>query len=436
MDETTKRALRAYLAEMSKGEKERDAKAMADAEKVLQASLDSSTPEKATAMLDEIRKEVAQLRKDLDAESESRRQAERRSLIFRAPSGQPLVDGRGRLRMRFSHPELSREMYGLAKAIHTARTGGTVDKVLVPSGPQGEGYVIPETLSTEIERMVETVGVMRGLAGPIPLGAGTNKFARRLAGAIAYFKTAGAEATESEPEFGQYEMSAETLIALIETALEFEEDSAVNIGDFIATEMAYAIALKEDDAAINGDGSAGYGGITGILNSTYVTVKTMEAADDAFTDLDTMDYLTDMESEVWDGALANATFLLHRSIKALVKKIKDSAGLPIWQPAVGGEPSEILGYPHAVSGKMPALAATAASTKFLAFGDFRRGLKTGRRGTYRLDWSPIPGFKNLTNCWRAFERIDMAVVGFTAAEIAAHTELGNPICVLRTGAGA
>jgi len=434
MDETIRNALRAYLEEMKKPAEERDAARLAEAEKAIAAAAANTDDGKAGEVLAAVKAEVEQLRKDLDAAAEERRKLARQSLLVRTGDGTVATYKNGHAKMRFPDPEMAREFADFARKVYTARTGGPADKALTTGGASGEGYVIPDTFHDTIDRMVETVGFARQYAGPIPLGPGANDFARRLAGAVAYFKTEGAEATESAPSFGTYSMTARTLIALLELSVEFEEDVMLDIGNYVATEFTYAISDKEDDCAINGDGTADYGLITGILESTYVTVKTMDGGDDGFTDLNTMDYLTDLESEVWDGALADANYLMSRSILALVKKIKDSAGLPIWQPPAASAPGEILGYPYARSGKMPALSATDVSTRFVAFGDFRRGLKFGRRGTYRLDWSPHPGFKNYTNCWRAVERIAMSVVGFTAAEIAANPELGNPIAVLRTAA--
>ncbi len=335
------------------------------------------------------------------------------------------------LRFRFSSPDKARGFGEFCGKVFGNFTGIGGDKALTPATDAEGGYTIPDEWSSEIEIMIDTVGKARAIAGPIPLPAGTFKKARRLSGAIMYWKAPGATVPDSTPSYGQLTMSAETLMGLIDTDLEFEEDTMLNVGNYLATEFAYAFAGEEDRVAFVGTGIATDGGITGILNSTYVTTVTMDAGDVAFSNL-AYDYLIDMEANVWEEALDNAFFLWHRTIKALAKKLKDTANRPIWQPAAGSEPDEIIGYPHIASGKMRGTADSAVSTTFLAFGDFRRGLLLGRRGQLRIDYSNIPNFKSAQGCWRALGRLDMAVQGFTAAEITANAELANPIVVLKT----
>ena len=429
-------ALKALRDEKSKGEK-----ASAETMDTLcdeAWNLATSDEAKGYGAVPEMAAQIIQLRADVDDAHDRLRKDERRSLALPLVVPTPGAPGQ-RPRFRFSHPELSRGFAELAKSIRDARRAGREEiefdgKALTPNSDAEGGYAIPDAqLASELEMMVESAGVAGQIAGVMPLPAGGLKVARRLSGAVAEWKTPGAEGTPSTPTFGTFSMAAETLFALIETDVEFEEDTAIQVGNYLATEFAYAIADEEDRVAFVGTGIGTDGGITGILNSTYVTIVEMDAGEDAFTDLDTMDYLVDCEAAVWDGALANAHWLVHRTVRAIVKKIKDSAGLPIWQPPAAGEPGEIIGYPHLNAGRMRAAADSAAETTFLAFGDFRRGLRIGRRGQMRIDWSRDAGFRSLQNVWRCYERLDMGVMGFTAAEIAAHSELANPIAVLKTG---
>jgi len=433
MNEELRKALAAYFSEMAKAEGDRDEKTLADAEKVITAAVENTEDGTAGEVVAELSARVEQLTQDLAAEAEERRKEARIRLITPSPlTGLPSRDAAGRLKLRFSHPELSREMFEFAQKIYTDRIRG--EKQLTPASDEHGGYVIPESLWSELQIMMEIVGVAADICGSVPLPAGTLRLPRVLELAIAYFKAPGAEAEESISKLGTDSLSAQTLIGLMQTTLEFEEDAAIDVGNFIARAFVYAITKKEDDCMVNGDGTADYGEMTGILNSDRVTLETMDAGDDAFTDLDSFDYLTKMEANVWEPGLDNAKFLMSRSIKALLKRAKDSAGLPIWQPTAGSEPSDLMGYPHRTTGRMPALSASDVSTKFLAFGDFRVGVLIGRRGGYRLDYSPMPGFKTLTSYWRAFERIDMQVRGYTSTEISENADLVNPITVLRTAA--
>jgi HK97 family phage major capsid protein len=331
---------------------------------------------------------------------------------------------------RFSRPELAKDFGAFCQKLYSGDK-----KSLTPlSGGEG-GYLLPSPeIAAEIVRMAATVGIAARIGRPVPMGAGGFGQTRRLGGAIAYWKTSGAAGTPSSPTFGRLDMRPETLMALVDVDIELEQDSMADLGNYLAGEFAYALAYKEDQAAFIGDGSPTYGGITGILNSDRVTIVDMDAADEDFSDLTYAD-LVDMEAAVWEGGLDNAAWLFHRTVKALVKKLEDTAGHLIWQAGTLGEPPEIMGYRHYASGLMRGIAATDTETTFMAFGDFRSGLYIGRRGPVSIDYSPAPNWTNLQNSWRAYERVSIAVNGFTAAEIAAHPELANPISVLKTGAG-
>lgn len=425
--------LAAMMALLSVPPDQRDEKEIAKSLKAMEAELQSDGM-KARADFDvkAFEAELEQLRKDFDAQAEELREVKRRKIA--QPTGRMIRPGVPL--MRFSHPDLAREFAHFCLDIKSIREGSApkYNKDLTPVDDSEGGYLIPSAeLASEISIMVEAVGVAGQIAGPVPMGAGGFNQVRRLGGATAYWKAAGAEGTESTPTFGRLDMKAETLICLVDVDLELDEDSMVSLGNYLASEFAYAIAYKEDQAAFIGDGSPTYGGITGILNSDRVTIVDMGSGDTGFANL-SYDDLVDLEANVWEGALVNAQWLMHRTIKALVKKLKDTANMPIWQRTSGPEPDDLNGYPLQVASLMRSTADTAVSTTFLAFGDFRSGLKIGRRGGLRIDYSDEVAFKNFQRVWRAIERVDIQVNGFTSTEITAHSELANPIAVLKTAA--
>ncbi len=65
---------------------------------------------------------------------------------------------------------------------------------------------------------------------------------------------------------------------------------------------------------------------------------------------------------------ARATWLMHDSTVAAVRKLKDANNQYIWQPGLqAGQPDMLLGRPVRVSRYMPEIALDA---KTVAFGDF------------------------------------------------------------------
>jgi HK97 family phage major capsid protein len=60
------------------------------------------------------------------------------------------------------------------------------------------------------------------------------------------------------------QLTAKKLAALVTLSSELDEDAIVEMVDYVANEIAWAMASKEDDCAFNGDGTSTYGGMKGV----------------------------------------------------------------------------------------------------------------------------------------------------------------------------
>ena len=335
--------------------------------------------------------------------------------------------------MRFSHPELSREFAEFCFRI--ARK----DPSLTPYNDSEGGYLVPSPqIAAEIFRMVEAVGVAARIGRMIPMGEGGASINRGIEGARMYWKAAGQPGQRSRPTFGRLTMQPETLFGLIDSPIELAEDTMINIGDYIASEIALGMALEEDRVAFMGTGSPEDGGIVGILNSDRVTDVVMATGRTSMRQLN-FDDITEMETAIASVAADNAMFLSHRTIITVVKQIKDNMGRMIWQPAAGNEPNNIIGYNYVRASQMPGTRFDAPDMPFMAFGNFSRGLLIGRRGTLRIEYSDHAGFESGVRVWRGMQRLDIGIQGYTQAEIdqahaASKLDLMNPICRVRTAA--
>lgn len=70
--------------------------------------------------------------------------------------------------------------------------------------------------------------------------------------------------------------------------------------------------------------------------------------------------------------LSGTAFIMHDTVLAAVRKIKDANSLPIWQQGmIPGQPSSLFGYPVVVDNSMPAKSATVGAVQIL-FGNFNR----------------------------------------------------------------
>jgi HK97 family phage major capsid protein len=389
---------------------------------------DGGDGEAAGSRRDDLAQQVLQLQADMKSLA---RQSAQMTVIRRMSS--PVRDGQvlrdGRAMMGFQHDADAKDFADFCLRI---RHGETKD--LSPAGGEEGGYLVPSPqVDMEIRRMVMEVGLAARIGREQPLAAGGNLALRRLAGPTAYWKAAGAAGTPSTPTIGGLRLTPETLLALVDVDFELFQDSTVNLGNYLATEFAYALGYKEDEAAFVGDGSPTYAGITGILNSDRVTEVTI--ASGATVAIFHFIDLANMEAELADMAFDNAAWLMHATTRAAIKGMTRDLDnqLPLWQRPSEKEPPEIMGYRHHVSGFFPRRMAVGADTRFLAFGDFSRGLLYGVRSRLAIDYSDAAGWVKLQRCFRCYERIDIAVDGFTSDERTAHPELRNPIVVLKTG---
>lgn len=424
--EKLKTALATLVAEAAKAPNHDAARFTEAASLVTEALKTGAFGADGPGQIETVLADLKQLRSELDELAKQHLALSRRSLM--EPVDGAVVPNTRIPLWRFCRATDARDLFDLCKAIKAGDS-----KQLTPvTGPEG-GFAIPTRISEGILTIMRTVGQMEQLAMPTPLGPGTTRLLRSLTPGQIFWKAPGAAATPATPTMGFLDMAAETLIGLILVDLELEEDSSVDIGNFVGTLLGYLHAQEIDRVLCTGTGIAADGGITGIFASPHVTIVSAAAGHTTIAACTYADLLR-AEAAVWQKGLNGAQWLVGRYTKSIMKAFVDTAGHPLWQPPNMAEPGTFMGYGHTSCDAVPGTAATGISTGFLAFGNFFAGLRFGRRGPLVLDFSAIPGWTTLQKFWRCYQRCDAAVVGFTAAEIAAAANLVNPIAALATAA--
>ena len=100
----------------------------------------------------------------------------------------------------------------------------------------------------------------------------------------------------------------------------------------------------------------------------------------------TYDDLVDLMHSVNRAYRANGRFMLNDVSMAVVRKLKDTTGRPIWNPGdaegiAGGVPSTLCGYGFTINDDM---AVMAAGAKSIAFGDLSKYMIRDVAGTTSL----------------------------------------------------
>jgi len=279
------------------------------------------------------------------------------------------------------HPDISvkrKELSGRVRDITKALLSGNdvllKEMTTDASGSPYAGYTVDTELSAEIRHLITEYGVARREMMSIPLTKGSYKANNLATDVTVYWVDEGAVVGSTQAVIGQEELTLKKLGAIVTLTSELLEDTEIDLISFIASRVAEGFARAEDLAFFKGDGTSTYGSFTGLLVASDVNEVTLTGT--TFASM-TADDLLDMIDETPAGALANAKFFYHRTIKSIIRKLKDDQNAYIYQaPSVSG-PATVWGYPEVLVEAMPTASDTAADTSFVLFGDLRKACIQG-----------------------------------------------------------
>jgi HK97 family phage major capsid protein len=145
--------------------------------------------------------------------------------------------------------------------------------------------------------------------------------------------------------------------------LELIQDSAIDVVAYVVNRLATRIARIQNTHFTTGAGTTLPDGViprsgtgkTGITGQTLTVIY---------------DDLIDLKHSVNRAYRAGAKYMMNDLSVAVVSKLKDTTGRPIWVPSViAGAPDTLCGFPVAINDDVAVMAANARS---IAFGDFSK----------------------------------------------------------------
>ncbi len=247
----------------------------------------------------------------------------------------------------------------------------------VGSNPDG-GYTVPVEIEREIGRRLAAISPIRGIAGVREISGNVYKKPFMIAGpSVGWVGETAARPQTDTPTLDALSFPAMELYAMPAATSTLLEDSAVNIDEWLASEVEQAFAVQEGAAFVSGDGvnkPKGFLAYDTLANASWEWAKlgylaTGEAG--AWSDTDPSDVLIDLVYAVKAGYRQNGMFVMNRKTQAAVRKFKDEGGNYLWQPpASHGSPATLMSFPLIEAEDMPDVAANSYS---VAFGDFKRG---------------------------------------------------------------
>ena len=223
------------------------------------------------------------------------------------------------------------------------------------------GYLVPDEFEQTLVQGLNENTVIRAHAHVITTSSGLHKIPVVAShGSAAWIDEEGAY-TESDDVFGQVQLDAHKVGTIIKVSEELLNDAAFDLESYIRTEFIRRIGDKEEEAFLSGNGTSKP---TGILNATGGGQVGVTAASATAI---TADELIDLYYSLKAPYRRNAVWILNDSTVKAIRKLKDSTGNYLLQPALkDGEVSTILGRPYFTSAFAPEIAAGA---KTIIFGD-------------------------------------------------------------------
>jgi HK97 family phage major capsid protein len=256
------------------------------------------------------------------------------------------------------------------------------------------GYLVPDEVETEIGQRLAAVSPIRSIAGVRTISGNVYKKPFMTAGpATGWVGETGARTQTTSPTLAELSFPAMELYAMPAATATLLDDAAVNIDEWIASEVELTFAEQEGTAFVTGDGTnkpKGFLSYTTVANASWVWgdigyVATGAAG--AFASSDPSDNLVDLIYALKAGYRQNGAFVMNRKTQATIRKFKDSSGGYLWQPpAQANGRATLMTFPVVEAEDMPDVAANSYS---VAFGDFRRGYLIVDRAGVRVLRDPF-----------------------------------------------
>lgn len=278
--------------------------------------------------------------------------------------------------------------------------------------PSEGGFLIPETLRSELLQVSLETSVVRSRARVIPMETlrvpfpaidSTSNASSVFGGIVGYWTEEGAALTASSANFGRIVLDAKKLTAYTELPNELISDSAVSFQAFIDQMFPEALAWYEDIAFLKGSGVGEPLGALATTNPSVITVAA-EAGQPASTIV--WENIVKMFSRMLPSSLGRAVWIASIDTfpeLATMALSVGTGGSAIWlNNGVTGPPMTILGRPVIFTEKSTGSIGTQGDISFVDFGFYL----IGDRQVMSAMSSPHYKFGNDMTAYRIIERVD------------------------------
>ena len=245
------------------------------------------------------------------------------------------------------------------------------------TGSEG-GFTVKSDIAATLIDYAKAYGYMRKVSGNVrteqgnPLSYPTSDGTSEVGEWIAQNVTA----TAADPVFGTVALNVfKAGSKIVAIPIELLQDSTIDVQAMVMKRLGQRIGRLSNLGYTTGNGTTAPNGLitAATVGKIGLAGQTLTIIYDDLVDMvDSLDaaYLGDSGTEGDMGG--SKGWMMSQTMRRVVRKIKDTAGRPIWTPSYDGGISgkfsdQLLGYNVALNND---LAVPAANAKSLAFGDF------------------------------------------------------------------
>ena len=240
------------------------------------------------------------------------------------------------------------------------------------------GYLVPNETDTEIGRRLSVVSPIRAMATVRQVSGAVLKKPFALSGmATGWVAETAARPQTTTPQLAELSFPTMELYAMPAATAALLDDAAVDIENWIASEVDIAFGEQEGTAFVSGDGTnkpKGFLSYTNVADASWSWGNIgyiATGAAGAFKAIGPSDTLIDTIYALKAGHRQNAAFVMNRRTQAEIRKFKDADGNYLWRPpVVAGQQASLMGFPITEAEDMP---DTGAGSNSIAFGNFAAG---------------------------------------------------------------
>jgi len=255
--------------------------------------------------------------------------------------------------------------------------GSISTKTMTEGTDSAGGFLVPEEVMNEVDRIAEDFGLIRKLARTLPMGKDTLNMPTLGSKPNVYWPGEGNAGTASQATLKNVQLNAKTLVGLTPMSNELLEDADLDVVQMIVELFAEQLAGEEDNQGLNGVGAP----FTGILNHPDVNTATAVAGHNTLAEVDPDD-LEDAIGLMPSTILGGCVWTFHRQVWSQIKKIKQGSQSLVafnttgiismkTEGSVALTPvGMLMGYPVYLSEKMP--SSPAAGEPYGIFGNYSK----------------------------------------------------------------